>query len=42
MPPEPLVAWTQYVALVVTVITGVRALLKAGTLANLQIKKLRG
>ena len=31
MPPEPLVAWTQYLSLVVSVVAAVRALWKGGT-----------
>jgi hypothetical protein len=41
MPPEPLVAWTQYIALLAGAIAAVRALWQGGTVLQLRAKQLR-
>ena len=41
MPPEPLVAWTEYIALLAATITAVRALWKGGTVLHFKARELR-
>ncbi len=41
MPPEPLVAWTEYLVLVVGAIAAIRALFEGGTVLGYKAKLLQ-